>query len=255
MPDAIISEPIAGIGHNNPPLTRFEKAQKRILDLYEEAKLWFDGAEITSQDQADGVNNILTWIREAHNEADAAREEENEPFNTGKAEVQARYAPLIADTTKVRGKTILVAECCKRVLQPWLDKEKARLAAETEAAQKLADEALAAAQTAFRGSDPANLADRERAEQLGTEAASAAVTAKRAGKATPKAGTVGRASGLRTRYVPTMTNPVLALRHFYSICPEDFKALAQKKAEEICRAGQHAKDELPGFEISTKTYV
>ena len=44
---------------------------------------------------------------------------ENEPFDL-KAEVQARYAPLIGNTKAVKGKTVLAADACKAALAPWL---------------------------------------------------------------------------------------------------------------------------------------
>ena len=55
-------------------------------------KNWLDGEPIASAEQADKVSLLLDMIRKAEKAADESRVKENEPFDLGKAEVQARYA-------------------------------------------------------------------------------------------------------------------------------------------------------------------
>ena len=94
--------------HNNPPEpTPFEVSRDRIADLYAEAKNWCDGEPIDSEDKAAEVRKLLDMLGEEIRTADARRKTENEPFDAGKAEVQARYNTLIGDTKSVKGKAIL----------------------------------------------------------------------------------------------------------------------------------------------------
>jgi hypothetical protein len=246
MPDTLT----AGIGHNNPPEpTPYEAAQKRIDDLYEEAKLWLDGAIVDCQDLADGIANLQRDLTKARKAADEARKVEAKPFDDGKAEVQARYNPLLK-------KADLAIEACGRANTTWLVKVKAENEAKARAERERADEAARIAREALRASDPTNLAEREAAEQLVIAAKAAERDANRAEKAKPLVGgATGRAFGLRTKFVPHMVDGVMALRHFYSVNPQPFKDLAQRLAEEHCRIGKHAKDELPGFEIEEQNIV
>jgi hypothetical protein len=59
---------------------------------------WLDGAEITSDAEAEAVTRLLNAARDAESAADAQRVEENRPFDLGKAAVQAKFAPLIGST-------------------------------------------------------------------------------------------------------------------------------------------------------------
>jgi hypothetical protein len=85
---------VATIGHNSPP-TPFDDIETRINDLYEEAKMWLDGEEVTEQKQADALNTLASQIREAAKEAEEMRKAEAKPFDDGKKAVQERYNPLI----------------------------------------------------------------------------------------------------------------------------------------------------------------
>jgi hypothetical protein len=252
----------AGIGHNHPPEpTLFEAARDRIENLYEEAKLWMDGAPITSQEMADDLANLKRLIQQAHEDADAARKIENKPFDDGKAEVQARYAPLIADTKSIKGKTVLALEAIDKSLTVWLNKVNAQLEAERRQAREEADRLAREAQEALRASQPDNLAEREEAERLLSEANRANAAAKRAEAKKPKAGgALGRAAHLRTHYVATLIPATagqpdgmrVAMLHFMRTRPDRFRALVQDLADEHVRYGEHTEDEIPGFKI-TKT--
>lgn len=228
------------MGHNNPPADPFGAIKAHIDDLYAEAKNWLDGEPITTQAQADEVGKLLDMIRGAEKVADEARKAENAPFDEGKAAVQAKFAPLIADTKAVRGKTVLAAEACKAALVPW---RAAQEAIKQEAARKAREEAEAAARAAaeaMRATQVDDLAAREDAERLVREADQAAKLANRA----DKAATTG--TGLRSYWSPKLTDGTAAARHYWltdrQACEEFFLSLANRDTRQGIRT-------IPGFEI------
>lgn len=255
MPDDMISNPRARIGGNNPPEsidaptkpTPFDVVSKRILDLYDEATLWLDGAKVDSQDLADGIANLTAELRKAAEAADEARIAENKPFDDGKAAVQAKYAPLIADTKKQKGKAILAIEGCKAALAPWLLKIDQEKRAAAEKARKEAEEKTRAAQEAIRAAQRDNLAERAAAEELIINAKKAQRAAVKAEKSTATAGNgFGRSLHLRTVYTPVMTDMRAAARHYWTTRENEMEAFFQGLADADVRAGIR---EIPGFEI------
>lgn len=239
---------IAPIGHNNPPMSPFEIAEKRVTDIYDETVLWLDGKTIDSKELADGIGNLLASIRAAEALADEARKAENKPFDDGKAEVQARYAPLIADTKAMKGKTVLAAAACKKALQPWLDAEDRRIKEAARLAREEADRKQREAEEAIRRTNAENLAGRAAAEALVTAAKKATTVANKAERQTATAGgAMGRATGLRTVYVPVLADPAAALAHYAAHAEQETHAFLQGLAERDVRAGRR---DIPGFMIS-----
>lgn len=222
----------------------FDAVRIHIEDLYLEATNWADGKPIESQDQADAVQSLMRQIQEAEKLADSQRVKENEPFDTGKAEVQARYAPLIGNTKAVKGKTVLAIEALKQSLSPWLQKVAAAQEAEAKAAREEAERIAKAAQDALQASH--GLEDRERAEAVAEQARQAERAAKDAEKARPQASGYGRAATLRSVWKPTLIDILAACRHYYVSHPEAFEAVVQKLAEDDVRSGKRS---VPGFEI------
>ncbi len=228
------------IGHNQPPEpTPFEAIRDKIEGLYLEAKNWMDGTPIASQAQADEVKKLQDLIAGAEKEADKLRVEMNKPFDEGKAKVQADFAPLIADTKAVTGKTVLAVEACRKALTPWktkLDEERKEAAAK---AAKEAQEKAAAAQAAIAAANAStDLTAQEKAKALIDEAAKAQKTANRA------AAPVAR--GLRANWVPSITDQKAAIFHYMKDQPQRFLDLALQCAREDVRAG---KRQIPGFEV------
>src|SRR4051812_953059 len=80
------------MGANMSP---FDAHKVNIEDLFEEATAWLNGDGVNSEADAKAVDQLLDLAREARKAADEARKTENEPFDTGKAEVQARYNPIL----------------------------------------------------------------------------------------------------------------------------------------------------------------
>src|SRR3954466_13762417 len=128
-----------GLGGNYPPApTTCEVLGERIDGLYDEAKLWLDGAVIDTPELADGVVTLLTALRAVKAEAEAAREEAKRPYLTAGRAVDAAWKPVIA-------KAVQAMDTCKVAIKPWL----VRLEREGEArAQALAEQADAAIERA-----------------------------------------------------------------------------------------------------------
>lgn len=237
----------APIGHNQPP-SPFEEISAEIENLYGEAKNWCDGTPIDNQAQADAVGDLINMIRDAAKRADALRKQEVKPFDEGKAEVQTRYAPLIADTKATKGKTVLALAACKQVLTPWLEKIEAAKREAERSAREEADRKHREAEEAQRQAHALkDLEAREEAEKAAADAKAAEKDAKRA--TNEKAGakhSTGRAVSLRTTYTPVLVDAQKAARHYWPLRKSEFEALLNRLAKADVANGAR---EIPGFEI------
>jgi len=189
---------VAKIGHNNPP-SPFDEAQEVVSTLKEEARHWLDGAEVSSQNEADAIAKLLDMARKAKKKADDLRKSEARPFDDGKKAVQAKFKPLIEDCERI-------SDVCKAANLPWLKKlEEQRRQEEEKARQKAAEEARKA-QEAIKAVNATDLDAREAAEQQIKLAQEAEREAKRATKQKASAKGGSRAMGLRTVYVHEITD-------------------------------------------------
>lgn len=246
-----VPNPRAVAGNNLPP---FEQSRQEIEDLFAEVKNFLDGAPIATQGQADAVGLLAQKIRAAIKTADERRTVENKQFDDGKAEVQARYNPLIADTKTTKGKGPMALEVCKQALALWLAKvdeakraEAERLRAEAERRAQEAAEALAASR-----SNTADLESREEAERAIEQAAKAERLANKAEKSTAQAsGGAGRAIGLRTVYSAEIVDISSAVWHFLATCRDEMLPAIQRLADDAVRsAGKNAESlSIPGVVI------
>lgn len=243
--------PHAVIGHNMPPMSPFEIAEKAVNDIYGECMLWLDGKTIDTKDLADGVGNLLTEIRKAEKLADDTRKSEKAELDERVKEIQARYNPLIGDTKTVKGKTVLAATACKAALQPWLEAEAARVAEEARIAREEAERQRQEAEAALQGSTANNLAERAAAEELLAAAKKADAAANKVERQTATAGTFGRAIGLRTTHTVEIDDPVTAARHVWEVAREEMLLFLTGWAERKVRLGKRS---IPGFTI-TETKV
>jgi len=232
----------ASIGHNRSP---FELFSEKITDLYNEAKNWCDGEEIASQEQADQVQKLMRMVQAAEKEADAARIEENKPFDEGKAAVQAKYAPLIANTKSAKGLTVLAIEACKKALAPWLLKVEAENRRKAEEARKEAEAKAEAARAAMQQRQ--SLEDAERAEALVLEAKQAEADARRAANAKASAKGEGRAVGLRDKFTPEVTDYTAFARHVWLTHRSDMEEFLNMQAAKLIAAG--VRTGIPGVTV------
>lgn len=227
---------VAMIGHNR---SSFDLAREAIEDLYAEAKTWLDGEPVTEQQQADALNTLQSRIREAAKDAEKNRKAEAKPFDDGKAEVQARYKPVLSKAEDAEN-------AVKAALKPYLlalqkrQEEEAR-AARAEAARKQ-EEALAA----IRSRDAANLAQVEEAERLVKEAKAADEAARKAENVKAHARGDGRATGLRTVHRAVMMDPKEAAAWVWVERRDELMIWVQDQADKAVRAGAR---KIRGFEV------
>lgn len=228
------------IGHNNPPEpTPYEIATNEIEALVEEARHWLDGGTVQSQSEAEAIAKLVDLSRKARKKADDSRKVENEPFDTGKAEVQGRYNPLLA-------KADLITDACKKANTPWLKKLEDEQKAIAYAARLEAENKAKIARDAMLAAAPSDLAGREAAWDLAKSADIAEAEAKRAEKAKPQAKGGARAMSLRTTYRAELTDPVLAARNYWKTARQDMETFLLKMANEDVQGGMR---EIPGFTI------
>lgn len=237
------------IGHNNPPPSPFELSESAINGLYDEAKNWLDGESITTQAQADEVSKLINLLRTEKKLADERRKEEAAPFDDGKAEVQERYAALIADTKKDTGKAVRAIDVAKRALTPFLEQQQREQEEVARLARAEADRLAEEARQAMQETQVDDLEAREEAEAKVKNAARAEASAKREEKARPaaKAAGVGRAVTLRTSWETEMVDPQTAARHYWTAKSDEMRAFILSLAQKDVTAG---KRDIPGFTIT-----
>lgn len=242
-------------GANKPPPDRpYEAVAAHIDDLYAEAKNWLDGVPIATAAQADEVARLLDLMRQAHKAADDARVLENKPFDDGKAEVQARYAPLISDTkTAPKGKTVIAVAALKDAQTAWLLKVDAERQAEALrlrlAAEAKAEEAAAAVRAASGSTD---LEAREEAEALVMVAKAADKAADRVEGSKAQAHGEFRAVGLRDNWVCNVVDDVAAMRWAWDAYRAELTTFALGLARAEVRAGKRT---ISGFNIVNERRV
>ena len=217
-----------------------------MASLHELAESWLDGKPAQSQAEVDELSALLDEARKAKKEVDSARKEEAKPFDDGKAEVQARYNPLLknADT---------IADALKAAMAPFMAKMEAEKRAREEAARREAEEARRKADEAMREANRADLAAREQAEALADAAKRAEYAARAAVNDKAKATGGSRAVTLRIIYRAEVTDLTAAARHYWPLAKAEFLAVVERLAAEDARAG---KRDIPGVTIhEDKTVV
>lgn len=171
---------------DNMPADPVLAHKANIEGLYEESKLWADGAVIETQEQADAVERLLDMIDEAYAAANASREAEKKPLDEQVAAIQAKYAPLIADNKSVTGLTVRAKTALLATLTVWKNKLQAARDAETARLQAIADAKAEEARKAAHAVDQTDLAQTEAAEQLIRDAQTASRVATKAATNTVK---------------------------------------------------------------------
>ena len=220
------------IGHNNPPKTILET----LDDLYTEAKNWIDGTPIETDEQARELDRLMGMLSDAWKAGEAERKEKVAPFDKAKKDVQAVYVPVLekADTALKQARVVGNRFLAKK--QAALD-EAARVAREKAAEEKrIADEAIRAS----RG----DLHAREEAEELLKQAKRAEAAANAAAKATPAS--IGGRKTVSKKFEAVLTDPGMALNHYYITRPADLLAIVQDWAGKDVNAGVR---NIPGFHV------
>ena len=230
----------ARIGGNFPPEpTPFEAAKIKVDDNVGEATLWLDGQAVESKDVADGLALLLDEIRKARKAADDARKVEAKPFDDGKAEVQARYKPLLDNADRA-------TDAIKAALLKWDAKEDARLRAIAAAERAKADEAARIAAKARATMDAANLAEVAEVERQTAASDAAQEAARRAESAKVVVKGGARAVAFKTVYDAVLTDRRAALNHYAVRNPAALTAWIQEQADQDARGSRGA---VPGVEF------
>lgn len=224
------------MGGNLPPDVM---AFNTIDAYYDEAKNWAsDGFKIESQEQADEIDTLDKALLKAQQDADELREAEKKPHDDASKAVQAKFNPYVQ---KDKGKTYIARASLKALLTAWRVAQQAIKDAEARRIREEAEAAERAAQQAFQQTSVADIEEREEAERLSARAADLAKQSKRA----DKAATAG--TGLRTSWVPTLTDRNAAIKHYWAKDPEAFERLVLDMAATEVRQGVRV---IPGFAIT-----
>jgi hypothetical protein len=234
------------VGHNNPPEpTPFELSAKSIDDLRGEALLWLDGADVETQDQADGIANLIRMFRSERDTADERRKAINEPWRALIRENDGRWKPY-TDACDISIDTL------KRALLPWSQKlrdEQRAIREAAEQAMRLAeDERRLAAATA----NPVILADMQALAETESVALRARAEAQDARSARPVSGTAGlpgKRVGLRQKPVPVITDRKACMTHYWSARKEEVVAFLLTLANEDVRLRKHVDNPIPGVRV------
>lgn len=229
---------IAKIGHNNPP-TPFDLSKQAIEDLYDEARQWLDGEPVSTEDQASALNTLQSRIRDAAKDAEKNRKDEAKPFDDGKAEVQARYKPILAKAEQADS-------AVKAALKPYL---LALTKKQEEEAQRARLEAMVKQQQAIdamRARQADNLQSREEAERLVREANEADAAANKAENVKAHAKGEGRATALRTVHRAVMTDGKEAAAWVWVFHNAELMEFVQLLADKAVRAGLR---KIRGFDV------
>lgn len=232
-------------GANHPPVSPFDAVKVHVDDLMAEARQWLDGQPVTTQAQADGVSKLLDMLRKAKTATDNARKEEAKPFDDGKAEVQARYKPLLE-------RAELAADTCKKALQPFLMAQEAARQAAAAEARRVAEEAARVAAETARAASRGDLEQQEDAEAAVKAARDAEAAAKAIDKSRSHATGGARATTLRTSYTPVLTDGHDAVRWAWSVHRPEMLEFVTSLAKTRMQGGVR---QIPGFEIVAEQRV
>ena len=227
----------ATIGDNNPPETPFEISQAEIQDLYNEAQVWLDGEGITTEEMAEKISMLLQMLRSAGKTAEERRTDEKSPHLLAGKAVDKKYGEL-------KKKVTMASDACKEILQPWLQMKAAEKEAEDQRLREEADRKKREADRAMQTST-GNLAEREEAEKIVEEAKTADIEARvQKNKSAGQQNKGGRAVSLRTVWNTHLTDPDLALNHYWP--DERIEELLLTLAKADVRGGKRT---IPGFHI------
>lgn len=181
----------AKIGHNNPP-DPIDEVRAKFADTILEVENWLDGAAVENEAQMKAVDALLASVKEARTAAEDAKELEYRPHKAACDAVVARWKPLLEDLDRMKKGLAAAVTAFKNKLAAEKEAERRKAWEEAEAKRKAAEEAQ-------RIADMANLDERRKADELAAEAREAERMAQAAKKDTVK--------GLRTYYVPEITDP------------------------------------------------
>lgn len=226
-------------GHNSQHMTPFESASTEVDLLWVEAQNWLDGAAVSTQADADAIGQLLDMARKARTKADESRKVEAQPFDDGKAAVQARYKPLL-------DRCDAVAKAAKEALAPFLAAQEAAKRAAEAKAREDALAAHAAAWEAFAAGR--SVEDRVAAEEAAEAARRADIAAHIASKDRGRAKGGAKAISLRTTIKPEITDMTALMRWIWQNDQSAIVGFAERYVAGSFRAGHRQIDGVRAVE-------
>lgn len=216
--------------------TPFDIITESINDALIEAKNWADGNAAQTQEQVDEIARLIDDLNANAKALEAERVAEKKPLDDKIQAIQDRYNVYLAPLkNRTPGKVPTAIDALNAAKRPFLIKREQEIEA---ARQKAAEEAAAKAMEAAEAIAAANAADlsaREAVEEKIKAAEVAQRDLKSAANDRAHAFGGGRAQGLRTRTIATVTDLNAAVRHYWTENPQPFAALVQKLADDDAR--------------------
>lgn len=224
-------------GGNLDPFTAHEL---NLATLREEAGAWLDGAQVTTPEEAEGIDTLIKLARSARDEADKARAAEKKPHDDAAKAVQAKWKPLV--------------DSAQRILDVCLEKVGAWRVAEAQRKEAAAALALAEAERERQAEVEAtraasgNIDARETADQL----AESAKAAERVATTLEKA--AGKGNGLRTVRTLVVTDARALAGWLWKHRREQTEEAHAEIAQGIFRASTrgHGAADIDGTKIITE---
>lgn len=206
--------PHAFIGDNSPPpfdpeeVTKLDAAASEFTDA---AADWIEKGEITSEGDAQGLNDFIAGAKKLKTATDKDRKAAKKPHDDAGKAVQGAYNPII---DKLQASIDKTQPLLTAFLQRKEAERRAEIARQHEEARKAQEEAdrkaaEAAARNDISGEIDAQAA-RDAAEQQVREVARAAKTSAKVASATGG----GRTASLRSYLTADVTNVRAAFMHF-----------------------------------------
>lgn len=235
-----MTDAIAAIGHNHPPVDPFDALKVNADDLLDQVRTI---AAVENEDQLAAVNTLASELKDAADALESERVARKKPHDDAIAEIQATFNVYLAPLTNktVKGKIPLALDAIKKAKEPYLQEQERKRREEAERVRLAAEEAAKAAAEAARAAAGEDMEAREEAEVLVIEAQAMARNAARAETSASKG------SGLRSYWVAELTDATAALKHYIARNPDAVKDFLRDLARKDVAAGLRT---IPGFTVS-----
>lgn len=244
--------PRAFIGANNPPAfnqTEVEELNTAAADFLDASAEWIDKGEITTEAEAQSLNDFISGVKKRKTATDKARKAAKKPHDDAGKAVQAAYTPIITKLETAINRTAPILTAYLQKKEAARQAELRRQEEESRRAREEADRkaAEAAARNDISGEIDAQAA-REEAEKQVKDVARAAKEKANVSSATGG----GRTASLRTYHTAKVVNVRAAFMRY-----QDHPALADC-LRSLADAEIRSKDfdpetmKIPGIEITTE---
>lgn len=209
-PDEVVIEQAPtsdGAPRSNASSDPFQALEQEIMGLAEQAEAWLAKTVVDDQTKADKARNWQNMILTAGKRAEEMRVAEKRPHDEAAAAVQAKFKPLLEATDRT-------SKALKRAFEQFLIAEERR---QREEAQRKYEAERAAAEAERK-----RIAD-ERAKLMADDPIAALTSPEPEMPALPSGpeevkvrvgGGSGRRAGLKSEWVPTITDYDKAAAHF-----------------------------------------